>query len=310
MEKSNQKLETKRIVIYLITTFVLTITYCLLVVYPLNNGANIKNIPPVVVQLLVAAAMFFPSIGVLITRLLTKEGFKNPMLHPRFKGNLKYYFLAYFGPGLLTLLGCVCYFIVFPKNFDVDCGYMALTLEAAGAPANAIPIPLSLLMMIQVLQAFILGPILNFVTCFGEEWGWRGYLLPKMEKKLNPLPMLLVTGMIWGLWHAPLTIIGHNYGVGYWGYPFTGIFAMCCFCIIIGVFLSYITMRTRSCLPAVLAHGAINSIGAVGIYFTKDGGNPFVGPAPTGWIGGIPFIVTSVILYGCYFSRKAKEQES
>ena len=43
-------------------------------------------------------------------------------------------------------------------------------------------------------------------------------------------------------------------------------------------------------------YGAVNGIAAIGIYFTTDGGNPFVGPAPTGIIGMIPFIITAVLM--------------
>ena len=108
--------------------------------------------------------------------------------------------------------------------------------------------------------------------------------------------MFLITGVIWGLWHAPLTIVGHNYGVGYAGFPFVGILAMCLFCTVIGIFLSYVSLKTKSCIPAVLSHGAINGFAAIGIYFTKDGGNPFVGPAPTGVVGMIPFVIVAVLM--------------
>ena len=64
----------------------------------------------------------------------------------------------------------------------------------------------------------------------------------------------------------------------------------------LGIFLSYVAMKTKSCIPAVLGHGAINSICGIGIYCTKDGGNPFIGPAPTGIVGVIPFIVVAVIM--------------
>ena len=167
-------------------------------------------------------------------------------------------------------------------------------MAAAGVPYETQAVPMDLLMLIQCVQAVFLAPALNFVTCFGEEWGWRGYLLPKVSKHFATIPTLLITGIIWGLWHAPMTIIGHNYGLGYWGFPFTGIGMMCVFCIVLGVFLSYITLKTGSCIPAILAHGAINGIAAIGIYFTHDGGNPFVGPAPTGIIGMIPFILVAI----------------
>ena len=68
-----------------------------------------------------------------------------------------------------------------------------------------------------------------------------------------------------------------------------------------GIFLSYVTLKTDSCIPAILGHGAINSIAGLGMYFTADGGNPFVGPAPTGIIGGIPFIITAIIILIFYY---------
>lgn len=296
MKDNREKLESKRILIYIGSTFTLTWIYCFAVIYPMMSGETLSGVPAVATQLLVAATMFFPAIGVLITRIVTKEGVQNAWIRPNIKGNIKAYLLAYFGPSILTILGMVIYFVIVQGSFDPQCGYMRLTLEAAGTPADAIPMPLSMLMLIQGLQGMFLGPIMNFVTCFGEEWGWRGYLVPKLSEKFSTIPMLLISGVIWGLWHAPLTIVGHNYGVGYAGFPFTGILAMCLFCIVMGTFLSYVTLKTKSCIPAILGHGAINGFAAIGMYFTKDGGNPFVGPTPTGVIGMIPFVVVAVFM--------------
>lgn len=306
MEETNKKLETKRILIYLGITFVLTYGYCFGIIYPLSNSDNLREVVAMLTQLLVGMVMFFPAVGVLLTRLITKEGFQNAWLHPHFKGNLKYYLMAYFGPGILTLLGAVVYFLIFPSRFDINCGYLQKILEAAGGATAAAPF--SLIMLSQLVMALLLGPLLNFVTCFGEEWGWRGYLLPKMSEKLPAIPMLLINGVIWGLWHAPLTALGHNYGVGYAGFPFAGIGAMCIFCIVMGILFSYVSMKTKSCIPAILAHGGINSIAAIGMYFTSDGGNPFIGPAPTGIIGGIPFIIAAVLICIFYFARKEKAE--
>lgn len=178
-------------------------------------------------------------------------------------------------------------------------------MEATGAPLETLPMPIGTLMLVQCIQALFLAPALNFFTCFGEEWGWRGYLLPKTKNLLPTIPMLLVSGIIWGLWHAPMTIIGHNYGLGYWGFPFTGIAMMCVFCIVLGIFLSYVTLKTSSCVPAILAHGAINGIAAIGMYFTFDGGNPFIGPIPTGIIGMIPFILAAIPMV-VYFKKCEK----
>jgi len=248
--------------------------------------------------------MFIPAICVIITRLITKEGFQNSMIKPNFKGNVKIYLLAYFGPSILTLIGAVVYFLIFPKQFDIDCGYLAQTYKAMGVDMGLTAMPLNMLMLSQGITAILFGPIVNFITCFGEEWAWRGYMVPKIAENMKTVPMLLVSGVIWGLWHAPLTIIGHNYGVGYLGYPFTGILTMCFFCTVIGIFMSYVTLKTQSCIPAVLAHGAINAFASIGIYFTTDGGNAFVGPAPTGVIGIIAFIVLDIFLVKAMMNKK------
>lgn len=291
-----KKQNLKRILIYLLITFGLTWDYCFLILYPMVNGESLSGVPSVAAQLMTAVCMFFPAIGVLLTRLVTKEGFRDCWLKPNFKKNIKTYLLAWFGPGFLTIAGAALYFLLFPDDLDLSFSYFIATLEAAGAPMETLHIPIGLLMVVQCVQALFLAPVMNFITCFGEEWGWRGYLLPKMNDQLPTLPMLLVTGIIWGLWHAPLTAIGHNYGVGYPGFPYAGIAMMCLFCIVLGVFMSFITLKTKSCIPAVLAHGAVNGIGAIGIYFTKDGGNPFVGPAPTGIIGLIPFLIVAMVM--------------
>ena len=93
--------------------------------------------------------------------------------------------------------------------------------------------------------------------------------------------------------------MGHNYGIGYLGYPILGIIAMCVFCITFGAFLSYITIKTQSVWPASLAHGAINAIAALGIYFVVDVSkvNLVLGPTTAGLIGGIGSIILGIICW-------------
>ena len=198
METKKQNL--KRILIYVGITFGLTWAYCLLLLYPAVNGEALSGVPSIAAQLLTAACMFFPCIGVLLTRLITKEGFRNAWLRPHIKGNIKHYLLVWFGPGVLTFAGMGIYFLLFPGNLDLRFSYFTATLESSGAPMETLPIPIGLLMAVQCIQALFLAPLLNFVTCFGEEWGWRGYLLPKVSKHFSTVPTLLITGIIWGLW--------------------------------------------------------------------------------------------------------------
>ena len=292
MEKS-KNIESNRIITFLIVTFVITYVLEIFVIgrIAVSTDPNIKAIS----QLLVASVMLIPSIGVVITRIVTKEGFKNLWIKPNIKGNIKYYIFAWFGMIVLTLIGAALYFIIFPDKFDGNMTYLINMYKSTGQNVSAETLKSK--MYIQVLMAIFIAPILNAFFCFGEEWAWRGYLLPKMMNKFKLLPMLLINGVIWGLWHAPLTALGHNYGLSYAWFPFTGIFAMCIFCIVLGIIFSYLTIRTKSCIPAVIAHGSLNGFAAMAMYFTVDGGNPFIGPGATGIVGGSAFIVTAIILY-------------
>lgn len=297
MAQQDKKMETKRILVYLFITFLITYGVEIGIFWPMAKGTSLQTSQTL--QMLVGLVMFIPALGVLLTRLITKEGFHNAMLRPNLKGHIRYYVMAWFGPVLLTVLGAVVYFLIYPETFDPSMKTMIDTAmsqyEQAGI-TNVTEDQIRVQYLTQIAAGAFLAPILNAFATFGEEWGWRGYLLPKMKEKLPMLPMLLVNGVIWGLWHAPLTAIGHNYGMGYWGFPFTGILAMCGFCIVMGTLLSYISLRTGSVWPAVIAHGSINGFAAGAQLFYKGELNPFIGPIPTGIIGGLGFLVAAIVV--------------
>lgn len=311
--KAEKDMDKRRIVVYLGITFVLTYAVEIFLIAPMLGSTDVNQ--AMVAQTLISTVMLIPTMAVILTRLITKEGFKGRelMIALNLKGNLRYYALVWFGFALLTVFGMVLYFLLFPKQFDGQLGYLMATYEAqaqaSGTEVEVTVTQLQQTMALQILMGVLLSPFLNVLNCFGEEWGWRGYLLPMMLKKLKVVPTLLITGVIWGLWHMPLTIMGHNYGNGYLGYPVTGILAMCIFCTVLGIILSYVTIKTKSCVPAILGHGMINGFATTGIYFTSldNPYNVFLGPAPTGLIGGMGFILlAAVCVYLLYKEEKEK----
>lgn len=281
--------ETRRIWLFLFITFGLTYAWTMGLIWPRvleRDAASFTAEETLFNTALTAVLMFFPAVGVLLTRLFTREGLSNAMLRFNLKGNVRYYLIGWLGPMVLTILGSVIYFVIYPSEF---------TLATSQAAMATQPIPPAIFWALQIFLMLI-APLLNFIPCLGEEWGWRGYLLPKVAQRMKFFPAVLVTGFIWGIWHAPIIVSGHNYGMGYSGYPWTGIVAMCLFCIVGGTLFSYITLKTKSCWPAVLAHGALNGTASIGVLFLANPMtyNRFVGPVPTGVIGATAYIVVAI----------------
>jgi membrane protease YdiL (CAAX protease family) len=131
-----------------------------------------------------------------------------------------------------------------PQNFSL------LQLQFAG---RKLPISVGTLALI-VVAAVTIAPFVNAIAAFFEEWGWRGWLLPRLTR-FGVLPALLISGVIWGLWHAPLTLLGYNYPqLGAWAAPmFVGT------CVLFGILSGWLRLRTGSIWPSVLAHGSLNA---------------------------------------------------
>jgi membrane protease YdiL (CAAX protease family) len=131
-------------------------------------------------------------------------------------------------------------------------------IQATGEPAaSAADIPNWLLLAIVGVQAVVLGPVLALPIAFGEEYGWRGYLQGELIKIGRARGVLLV-GVIWGLWHAPIIAMGHNYP----GYPVLGILLMALYTIALGFLLGYAVLKSGSVWLAAFLHGLNNQVAA------------------------------------------------
>ena len=240
------------------------------------------------------ACMLMPALASILTRAFTKEGFRKMGWAPGFQnGGWKWYLAAFFGPTLCMLLGAVAYFLIFPARFDPSGAAMKAVLSQAGIAEAQIP----LVMGVQLIQGLLIGPIINVPFTLGEELGWRSYLLPKLTGLYGQRKAILLSGLVWGLWHAPMIAMGHNYGTGDWGWPILGILAMVVFCLAMGSFEAFLTFRTGSVWPAAMAHSSLNAITATPVYFALGTNSPFVGPMMTGLIGGWALLALAILCY-------------
>lgn len=172
--------------------------------------------------------------------------------------------------------------------YDADLTNFA-GLQQLFADAGVTGMPVEIILVNQVINVVLAAWFINLIPALGEEIGWRGWLTPQLLP-LGVLPTIGITGVIWGLWHTPLILLGHNYPhlPGWQAVVF-----MVMFCTLIGGILAWLTIRTNSVWPAALGHSTINAIGALPLLFSAE---PTFDSAHVGITGTTGWIVAAVIL--------------
>jgi membrane protease YdiL (CAAX protease family) len=295
----NDRLVTRRVLIYLAISF--GIAWATSLVVYLTGGLQDSPmlIPAANVSLalvlLAVPVMWAPALAHVLARLLTKEGWQGATLRPRLKRGWPYWLAAWFGPALLTVAGLVIYFVLFPRHYDAELTTLREMLE--DAPLDPAEMNLWVVVAVQVVQGLLLAPFINGVATFGEEFGWRGYLQPKlMDLGMGPRRAIALMGLIWGVWHWPAILMGHNYGLDYPGAPLLGPLAMVWFTLVVGALLGWLAFRGGSVWPAVIGHAALNGMANLGVVFVRGEPNPLLGPLPVGLVGGVGFAVAGLVL--------------
>lgn len=108
--------------------------------------------------------------------------------------------------------------------------------------------------MISLITNFLIG----FNLFFGEEFGWRYFLQPRLQKLYGKRFGVIILGFIWGIWHAPLCFILYS--------PKTPVYCVIghvATCIFLGIFLGYAYMKTGNVWAPMLIHMVNNVIGII-----------------------------------------------
>ncbi|MCM1090183.1 MAG: CPBP family glutamic-type intramembrane protease [Muribaculum sp.] len=255
-------MDKKRLVIFLILAFAMTwLIFC---PYILSGHVWAAEGEISAMEQLVCLGMLCPTLAMLLTRYITKEGFAvtgegSMLLGIRLKGRRWIYLLtAMLLPWIYYELGGVLTLILSPEAFDVIYPTVLGIAEDEWV-----------VIFIQPIAMMVSGAIASFAA-FGEEAGWRGYMMPKLIRLCGVPKAILIGGSIWGMWHWPLTYIGHNFGTEYLGYPFVGFAMMCVLCIFIGIILTFLTYRSGSVWPAAILHAVNNSSPSILQYFINQ----------------------------------------
>ena len=295
---NNVAFNKKGTIKYLIWTFLIAYIMQVIVAIFYRNGLAMVG------KLVLAVTMFAPLLGVLLSgQKLSGMGWK-----PHLKGKIKFLLAAWLLPALLTAIGAVLYFAVFPGHFDMSGEYIVANVGAEAMEqleAQGITYPMYIL--ISAISSITYAPLINMLAAVGEEAGWRGFLYPQLKAKFGRTKGWLIGGIIWGMWHWPvMCLIGYEYGTDYVGFPIVGMLLFCIFTTTAGILCDWLYEKTGCIWIPSVFHGAINAAAIpMAICITNTGSAILLGPAPIGLLAGLPMIVCAVIL----LFKSAKSEE-
>jgi CAAX protease family protein len=242
----------------------------------------------------ITVLMWIPGLASILFRLLLREGFVDVGWRV---GKARYWAWAYTGPLVLAAVPVLLAFLltrmtIAPDLADqtmLDAVFFKLSWPMREGSAAGL-----LIQRFLAVAVLSIGP--GFFCAFGEELGWRGYLLPRLIQAGWPSPLLL-SGVVWGAWHLPLFVwTGYAHGRLVLSFlmfvVLTGLF---------GVFIGWLRLASASIFVATMAHASFNAF--VQSFF----GISFVGES--GWFLIGDYGILTLLTYGAlvawlYWSKR------
>ena len=143
---------------------------------------------------------------------------------------------------------------------------------------------------LSMVSGLLNGATINAVFAFGEEVAWRGFLMKEFRGR-KFLRVALWIGLIWGFWHAPLILNGHNYP----DHPVAGVFMMVVMCLLLTPILMYFRQKAGSVIVPAIIHGTFNAVVGISAVVVTPANDLLYGGA--GLAGFIVLFVTNVCLF-------------
>lgn len=252
----------------------------------------------------VTAFMFMPmTSAILIQRFIYKGSLRKP-LGVSFKLNW-WWLVAWLLPPVIALATMGVSLLIPGVAYSPEMTGFLERLGGAVPPEQiqrmreqmaALPIHI---FWIALVQGLIAGVTVNAVAGFGEELGWRGFLLRELGHMGFWRASVLI-GLIWGMWHAPIILQGHNYPQ----HPVGGVFMMVLFCILLSPIFTYIRVKSGSVIAAAILHGSLNATAGLAIMMVEGGDDLTIGV--TGLAGFITLLIVNLLIFLCDNSIRGK----
>jgi membrane protease YdiL (CAAX protease family) len=281
----------KRIVLFIVIVFVLS--WLLVLLFFILGGVWGKHrIATFIVGL---ALMFMPTISaVLVQKVIYKEPLKEP-LGISFRLNF-WWLVAWLLPAVIAFATIGISLLMPGMSYSPEMtGFFerfkntipAGQLEQMKAQMSSLPVHI---FWITLVEGLLAGVTVNAVAGFGEELGWRGFLLKELSH-VSFWRASVIIGLIWGIWHAPLILQGHNYPQ----HPVEGIFMMVIFCLLLSPLFTYVRLKSGSVVAAAILHGSLNATSGLAIMVVKGGSDLTTGV--TGLAGFIVLLIADLFIF-------------
>jgi membrane protease YdiL (CAAX protease family) len=226
--------------------------------------------------------MFMPMVStILVQKVIYKEPLRKP-LGISFKIN-RWWLAAWLFPPLFAFAAMGVSLLIPGVSYSP---------KMAGFPIH--------LFWIGLAQGLVAGITVNAVIAFGEELGWQGFLLRELSQ-MKLWKASAIIGLVWGIWHAPVVLQGHNYPE----HPVAGVFMMTLFCLFLAPIFSYIRLKSKSVIAAAIAHGSLNGTAGLAIIMVEGGNDLIIGVT-----GAAGFIVLLIVNLGIFLLDRSVREKS
>ena len=238
-----------------------------------------------------AAYMFLPLIVALVMQLIERST-KDTLGMLRFRPRWSWLVGALLVPVTLGLCALVGMLFAEPVSMAESLrmqitAALGDTPEAEKALAEINKVPGWVMGVGTIVSGLLAGATINAVAAFGEEYGWRYYLVSKLRDK-KFLPASLFIGIVWGIWHAPMILLfGHNYPND----RVAGIGMMVILCILLGIIELYFVVKSGSMWPSAIIHGTFNGVSGMTLLWFPTGS-----ALTTGMTGVAGFVAMGIII--------------
>ena len=215
-------------------------------------------------QVVVALGAFAPAIAaIIVRRFVTHEGFADAGLQLHLRKGWPYYLFAWLIP--LPVVAAVVALSAVLHIASADVLFHRATASPAALPVAALG-----------------GALISAPLFWGEEFGWRSYLQLRLSSR--PLYAAILTGVIWGLFHYPVILVGFE------GYEqvLLGLAVFPVSTVLLSIIFGWLRLKSGSVWVTCLAHAATNGVGGgLTAYMFLSGGH-FLLTSYLGVLGWVP----------------------